>query len=98
MTKAEYEAKRKAGLDAGFTPIATAINDMLIKDEYIASLEAENEGLRSSIAELEKSIENHLNASKIAFEALQSWDANIAKNYAVILLLNQSPEPPRDKE
>jgi len=49
MTKAEYEAKRKAGLDAGFTPIATAINDMLIKDEYIASLEAENERLTKAV-------------------------------------------------
>jgi len=49
MTKDEYEAKRKSGLDAGFTPIATAINDMLIKDEYIASLESENSRLTKAV-------------------------------------------------
>ncbi|HPS40194.1 MAG TPA: hypothetical protein PL124_12315 [Candidatus Cloacimonadota bacterium] len=142
MTKQEFEnAEQKLKdsyvCDSDYYPRLVDLDS-----EYIASLEAENEGLRTRIAELEsenkylgnmpvntvkapdaiiydnaldanrelkitvkrqqehiaeleKSIENHLNASKIAFEALQSWDANIAQNYAAILLLNQSPEPPR---
>ena len=47
MNRKEYDAKREAGTNAGFTGIATFINDSLIKDEYIASIEAR-------IAELEK--------------------------------------------
>jgi hypothetical protein len=41
MTKQEYEAKRASGRSMGFSPIAEIVNDSMIKDEYIASLEAE---------------------------------------------------------
>ena len=53
MNRKEYDAKREAGANAGFTGIATFINDSLIKDEYIASLEA-------SIAELEQELKNQV--------------------------------------
>ena len=92
MTKDEFTSKMRK------LSYCDDLSRLALFSEYVESLEAENERLCVRISELEKAIENHLNASKIAFEALQSWDANIAKNYAVILLLNQSPEPPRDKE
>ena len=41
MTKQEYVAKRVSGRSMGFSPIAEIVNDSMIKDEYIASLEAE---------------------------------------------------------
>lgn len=57
MTRQEYDQKREAGANAGFTGIATYINDSMIKDEYIESLEAR-------IAELEA----ELKAYKFALE------------------------------
>ena len=47
MTKQEYEAKRASGRSMGFSPIAEIVNDSMIKDEYISSLEVENANLRA---------------------------------------------------
>ena len=41
MTKQEYVAKRVSGRSMGFSPIAEIVNDSMIKDEYISSLEIE---------------------------------------------------------
>lgn len=41
MTNQEYEAKRESGRSMGFSPIAEIVNDSMIKDEYIASIEVE---------------------------------------------------------
>lgn len=39
MSRKDYDEKRKAGANACFIPVATLLNDSLIKDEYIDSLE-----------------------------------------------------------
>lgn len=62
MNRKEYDAKREAGTNAGFTGIATFINDSLIKDEYIASLEAR-------IAELD----NELSALRTKWDELPAF-------------------------
>ena len=53
MTKQEYEAKRASGRSMGFLPIAEIVNDSMIKDEYIASLEAEIVAKDAEVSQLQ---------------------------------------------
>lgn len=81
MTRQEYDQKREAGANAGFTEIATYINDSMIKDEYIESLEAE-------VEEYKAVLDRVLGAHKKAIARLMEWSPELAHDFVTLLLMD----------